>query len=184
MKAIIKALESRIDVSEKLDRELARLRLNFEDFKRKIESLERELVIAKDEFIILNGKCVILVSGKNILFNDNIFHNSKIDSFHNSIDMIESNERMTRNFHHSWSKAPGLRSKFPKPVARPSKELQNRTFMGDIMSHTYSNTHVSPLSSVHDPIGGYQSLILRFKPITVTCPNSRKLPALISLNLN
>lgn len=57
MKAIIKALESRIDVSEKLDRELARLRLNFEDFKRKIESLERELVIDNEECIILNDKC-------------------------------------------------------------------------------------------------------------------------------
>ena len=64
MIVILKVYESIIDMSEKLDNELTRLRLHFENRKVKIESLERELVIAKDECIILNDKCSISISEK------------------------------------------------------------------------------------------------------------------------
>ena len=65
-----------------------------------------------------------------------------IDSLHNSIDVLESNERMTHNFCHPWSKAHGLEIEFPKLVASPLKEIQNLTFMGDILNHTYSDTQI------------------------------------------
>ena len=57
---------------EKLNNELTKLRLHFEDRKLKIESLAHELVIARDECIILNDKCVIYVSESNLLVNDNM----------------------------------------------------------------------------------------------------------------
>ena len=59
MNTIYKAFESAINVSEKKECELNRLRLRFEDKKLKIESLERELVMSKDECIILKDKCEI-----------------------------------------------------------------------------------------------------------------------------
>ena len=62
MIVIHKSYESTIKVSEKLDSELTRLRLSFEDRKLKIESAERELLMAKDECIILNEKCAISIS--------------------------------------------------------------------------------------------------------------------------
>lgn len=52
-----------------------------------------------------------------------ICDNAKIDGPHNFLDTIELNGRMTHNFCRPWSKAPGLRSEFPKPVVRPLKEL-------------------------------------------------------------
>lgn len=54
-----------------------------------------------------------------------MYLNAKIDSLYNLIDVLEDNERMTHNFHHPWSKAPGLGSAFLKPIALPLKELKN-----------------------------------------------------------
>mgnify|MGYP001545747934 FL=1 len=62
MNTIYKAYESTIEASEKKDCELSRLRLRFEDKKLKIESLEHELVMSKDECIILKDKCEITYS--------------------------------------------------------------------------------------------------------------------------
>ncbi|XP_052621758.1 uncharacterized protein LOC128127334 [Lactuca sativa] len=56
MNIIYKAYESAIEASENKDCELSRLRLRFEDKKLKIESLEHELVMSKDECIILQDK--------------------------------------------------------------------------------------------------------------------------------
>lgn len=71
MTIILKAYDSAINMNEKLDSKLTILRLRFKDCKLKIESLEHELVIAKVEYVILNEKCVISVSERNLLLNDN-----------------------------------------------------------------------------------------------------------------
>ena len=62
MTIIFKACDSSIEVSEKLESELTRLRLRFEYRKFKIELQERELVMSQDECIILkkNVKSLIL----------------------------------------------------------------------------------------------------------------------------
>lgn len=143
MTGILKAYESSIDVSEKMDSELTRFRLCFEDFKLKIESLESEFVKAKHECIILNEKCDISVSERNLVVNNNICLNASIDSLHNSIDMIELNRRMTHTLFHPLSTAPGLENEFPKRIPSPLKELQNLNFMGDILNHIYSDTLAS-----------------------------------------
>ena len=56
MTIIHKAYEFVIEISEKLESELTRLRLRFEDRKLNIESLERDLVMSQDECIILKEK--------------------------------------------------------------------------------------------------------------------------------
>lgn len=93
MTIIYKAYDSALEVGEKLDNELTRLRLWFEDRKLKIESLEWELLMAKDKCIILNDKREISISERNILFCDNKRLNAKICSLHNSIDVLEANEK-------------------------------------------------------------------------------------------
>ena len=110
--------------------------------------------------------------------------NAKIDSLYNSIDTIESNGRMTHNFCHHWSKAPGLGSEFLKPIARPLKELQNLTFMGDILNHKHSETPVSPLSPLHETLDSFSSLIHEFHPIVVKSPDSTTIQPLTNLDLN
>jgi len=97
----------------------------------------------------LNEKCEISISERNHLVKDNKRLNSKINSLHNSIDVLEANENTSNNFRHPWSKAHGLGREFPKPDAHPLKELHNLMFTGDILNHTYSDTPVSPLSSHH-----------------------------------
>ena len=92
----------------------------------------------------------ILFFERNTLVTDNKRLNAKIDALDNCIDIVEENELMTHNFHHPWSKAQGLGSKFLKPVVHPLKELQNVTFMGDVPNHTNSDTPVSPLFSQHE----------------------------------
>ena len=91
---------------------------------------------------------------------------------------------MTHNIHHHWYKAPDLRSEFPKPVVRPLQELKNLMFMGEILYHTYSDTPLSPWSSLPDTFDKYQSLIRKFKPIAVKCPDYLTLLRLISIDLN
>lgn len=66
MKVIHKAYESVPEVSEKLNSELTRLILLSDDRKIKIDSLEIELIMVKVECIILNDKCGILVSERNL----------------------------------------------------------------------------------------------------------------------
>ena len=56
MIVIHKAYESAIKVSEKLDSELTRLRLLFEDRKLKIELLESKRLMSNDECITLKDK--------------------------------------------------------------------------------------------------------------------------------
>ena len=92
MDTIYKAYESAIEASEKKDCELNRLRILFEVRKLKIESLEHELVMSKDECIVLKDKCEISYSKRNILIFDNKRLNSKIDALHNSIDIVEANQ--------------------------------------------------------------------------------------------
>lgn len=103
----------------------------------RIESLERELVIDKDECIILNEKCGISITKRNISVSDNKHLNAKIDSLNKSIDVLEANEKMTQNFCYPLLKAPGLGNKLPKPIASALTKLQNLTFIGDIPNHTY-----------------------------------------------
>lgn len=86
---------------------------------------------------------------------------------------------MTHNIRHPWSKAHGLRSEFLIPILIPLKELQNLTHMDDISNNTYSDIHVSPLSSLREPTGGYESLIPYFTHITISCPNSTNLMPLV-----
>ena len=114
MNFIYKAYESVVEASEKKDIKLNRLRLRFEDMKLKIESLEGELVMSKDKCIILKEKCEITYSKRNILIYDNKRLNAKIDALHNSIDMLEANERMTHNICHPWSQAPGIGKRVSK----------------------------------------------------------------------
>lgn len=52
MIVFLKSYESAIDGREKMNNELIRIRMRFEDHELKIDSLENELVIAKDEYII------------------------------------------------------------------------------------------------------------------------------------
>ena len=75
--------------------------------------------MSQNECIILKDKCEITYSKRNVLIFYNKRLNAKIDVLHNSIDILEANERVTHNFRHPWSKALGLGSKFPKPIARP-----------------------------------------------------------------
>ena len=121
---------------------MSRLRLHFKDKKLKIESLERELVMSQDECIILKDKCEITYSERNALVSDNKRLNAKIYALYNSINILEANKRMAHNFRYPWSKAPSLRSEFLKPIARPLKELQNLTFMGDVLNHKHSDTPI------------------------------------------
>ena len=132
MSTIYQAYDSAIEASEKKDSELNRLRLRFEDKKLKIESLEHELVMSKDECIILKEKCEITYSERNILISNNKCLNAKIDAMHHAIDILKANEQMTYKSRHFWSKALALKSEFPKPLVCPLKELQNLTFMGDV----------------------------------------------------
>ena len=98
------------------------------------------------ECIILKDKCEITYFERNVLISDKKYLNAKIDALHNSIDLLEANQRMTHNFCHPWSKAPGLGSESPKPIATPLKELQNLTFTGDVPNRKHSDTPISPLS--------------------------------------
>ena len=66
--------------SEKLDSELTRLRSHFVDLMLKIESLERELVMSKDECVIFKDKCESMLSEGNILVTDNKRMNANIDA--------------------------------------------------------------------------------------------------------
>ena len=184
MNTIYKAYESAIEASEKKDCELNRLRLHFEDKKLKIESLEHELVMSKDECIILKDKCEITYSERNILISDNKHLNAKIDALHNSVHMLEADIRMTHNFRHPWSKAPGLGSEFLKPIVSHLKDLQNLTFMGEVPNIKHSDTPVSPLSPLHEKEDHFTSLIPEFQPIIVKCSDSTPLPPLTNLDLN
>mgnify|MGYP001599621588 CR=1 FL=1 len=100
--------------------------------------------------LFFTNKYEITLSERNILGTNNKRLDAKIDALHNSIDVLESKQRMTHNSLHPWSKALGIRIEFLKPIACPLKELQNLTFMGDILNHTYSDTPVTTLSSLHD----------------------------------
>ena len=108
----------------------------------------------------------------------------KIDALHNSIDILEANQRMTHNFRHPWSKAPSIGSEFPKQIASPLKDLQNLNFMGDVPNHQHSDAHVSPLSPLPETNDKFATLIPEFQPIVVKSPESTQFLPLINLDLN
>lgn len=123
MIVVLKAYEISVDDHEKMNNELIRHRMRFEGRKLKIDSLENEIVIAKDEYIILSDKYALSLSETNVLVFDNMCLNATIDKLHKSIDMIQAHEHMNHNFHYPWSKHLSLGSEFPKPVVTPLKEL-------------------------------------------------------------
>lgn len=145
MIVILKAFKTTIDDSEKINNELIRLRSRYEELKLRIDSLENKLLIPKDGCVILSYKYTLSISEQNFLVVDNIRLIIAIEKLQNSIDLVESHERMTHNFLQPLSKSPGISLAFPKLVATPLKDLQNLTHMGDILNHTYSNTPFSPL---------------------------------------
>lgn len=56
--------------------------------------------------------------------------------------------------------------------------------MGYVPNHTYSDTPVTPLLSLHETLDKFQSLIPEFTLITVKCPDSTHFSPPISLKLN
>ncbi|KAL4573036.1 hypothetical protein LXL04_019829 [Taraxacum kok-saghyz] len=168
LKAYQRALEDRDEIFN----ELTRLRSRHEDRKLKIDSLERELIIAKDDCIIVNDRCMISLNERNILLADNVRLNNAIDKLHKSIDIVESNENMTHNFRYPWSKRAGLG--FREKTLEI--ELSNLTFMGDIPNLTYPEIFEQSLdecsktegSKVSDPCP-----INVISPIKITSPVTR-----------
>lgn len=98
MTVVLKSYESAIDNSEKMTTKFTILRLRFEDHKLKIDLVEIELVIYRYEYILLSDTCFLSASERNVLVADNIRLNTAIDNLHNSIDLIESHERMAITF--------------------------------------------------------------------------------------
>lgn len=117
MTIVLENSKSVTDDRYKMNNEIIRHRLCFQDCKLKIESLYKKLVIAKEERIILSDKCALYVSERNVLVGDNMRFNVSIDKLHNSINMIESHEYMTHHLHHSSSKRPSLESEFPNQLS-------------------------------------------------------------------
>ena len=139
----LRAYQRAIEDREEIFNELTRLRSRHEDRKLRIDSLERELMIAKDECIIVNDKCNVSVRERNILLADNVRLNNAIDKIYSSIDKVESFNNMTHNFRYPWSKTAGLGSRKPTP----DSELSNLSFMGDIPNIKYPESSESSLST-------------------------------------
>lgn len=74
-------------------------------FRRKtsIDSLESEVIIAKNESIIFSDKWSLSIGEVSVSVADNMHLNAAIDKFHTYIGMIESHEHMTQNFRHRWN---------------------------------------------------------------------------------